>query len=160
MAGRSSLAVGVALSMLVARGAIAVEVQLPAHTAITAPGQSATVALSIAPITTQDGVLAGAFSFTYAGAVATATGAVPGALLAACTTTTNLTGGRVTLIFACTQALPNGGTLFTVTFQGVAVGVSPLVFSATGTIPDGCTINEGTPSCQPSGGELVRIHPA
>ena len=155
MAARARTVVGIALSTMVAHAAAALEVALPASTAIAGVGQPGAVALSIGPLTAVDMVFAGAVSFTYSGSIVSATGATPSGLLAGCTTTTNLTAGRVTLIFACVSPLTNGGTLFTVDFTGVAVGVSPLVFSPTNEIPNGCVINEGTPACQSAGGEVV-----
>ena len=156
MSCRRTSVLGVVLLIAVACDAArAIDVQVPSSTTLAGPGQTGSVAVSIAPLVAQDMVLSGALSFTYAAGVATATAATPTALLAGCTTTTNLTPGMVTLIFACTVPLSSGGTLFDVAFQGVAVGVSPLSFAPTNEIPNGCLLNEGTPACQTSNGELV-----
>ena len=124
MSCRRTSVLGVVLLIAVACDAArAIDVQVPSSTTLAGPGQTGSVAVSIAPLVAQDMVLSGALSFTYAAGVATATAATPTALLAGCTTTTNLTPGMVTLIFACTVPLSSGGTLFDVAFQGVAVGV-------------------------------------
>lgn len=156
MTGRWGATLGIALCVVGGGGsAAALEVRLPPSTAIASPGDSATVVVSIAAPAAQDMVFAGALSVTYAGAVAVATGATPGAALAGCTTATNLTPGRVTLLFACATPLTGGGALFEVGFHGLAIGVSPLAFAPTAEIPGGCLLNEGTPACQAVDGELV-----
>jgi hypothetical protein len=42
------------------------------------------------------------------------------------------------------------GVLFNVTFQGTANGSGELVFTTVPLIPNGCLLNEGTPTCEPS----------
>jgi len=63
--------------------------------------------------------------------------------------------GRVTITVSCVTAVSGSGTLFAINFQAVGMGVTPLTFSDTLEAPDGCQINEGTPSCEPSNGQLT-----
>jgi hypothetical protein len=63
--------------------------------------------------------------------------------------------GRLTVTFACITPVNGSGTLLTITFQGVANGVSPLTFTTSDDVPNGCQFNEGTPSCEPDNGQIT-----
>jgi hypothetical protein len=145
----------VALSTcLLAATAPAIQVSLPNDAVITAVGQTTVVPVSIA---STDGVNGVAVSFTYLSSIATATLVQGTTLTANCLIQPNIgTAGIVSITAAC-SSLPQGmsGTLFNVTFLGVANGVTPLTFATATSIPNGCLLNEGSPACETSNGQLT-----
>ena len=175
-------ALGILVAVLVsASAANAVQVSLPSDATIAVIGGTTAVDLTIADGT---GVESGDFNFTYdTGIVSTTTGMIAkGFLTEPCTVTPSVTGGMVSIAMACPGPLgrcsagandacgdgtpcPMGtcvvsGALFTITFQGVANGVSALTFAETAQIPNGCQLNEGTPSCESSNGQISVGAPA
>jgi hypothetical protein len=170
-------ALGVLVAVAVsASAAHAVQVSLPSDATIGAVGGTTAVDMTIADGT---GVESGDFNFAYdTGVVSTTTGMIAKAFLTEpCTFTPNVSGGMVSIAMACPAPLgrcsaggneacgdgtpcPTGtcitaGPLFTITFQGVANGVSALTFANTAQAPNGCRLNEGTPSCEPSNGQII-----
>ncbi len=146
--GQSAL--GVVAALLLAGPAVAqsVSVSLPSAATITGPGASSNIDVTIGSVT---GLEAGAIAFVYDTSIVTATAVVTsGTLLSGCTVTPNIsTPGEVIVTFACATAVNMGGVLFQTTLQGVAPGMSPLTFMTTPEIPNGCSLNEGTPACSP-----------
>lgn len=132
----------------------AVQVALPGNAVINAVSETTVVPVTIANGT---GILGVAVAFSYSSGIATATLVQGTAFSSGCTITPNLTtSGMVTITAACPGGLTAGaGTLFNVTFQGAANGVSPLTFAATDEVPNGCLLNEGSPSCETSNGQLT-----
>jgi len=131
----------------------ATQVSLPNAT-ITAVGQTTLVPVSIA---STDGISGVAISFTYSSAIATATQVQGTTLTSSCLIQPNLsTPGVVSITAACSD-LPSGqsGALFNVTFQGVANGSTNLTFTMAPSIPNGCQLNEGTPTCERQNGSLA-----
>lgn len=150
---------GIVLAMLLAATtASAVEVSLPDDALIPQVNpvpQTTVVPVSIASTTGIQGI---AVSFTYNSTIATATLVQGTTLTSGCLITPNLTTpGVVTITAACAGGLPAGqsGAIFNVTFQAVANGVTALDFAAAIGVPDGCQLNEGTPSCEPNDGQLT-----
>lgn len=153
-------------ALLSAAAASAVQVSLPSNATISAVGQTTIVPVSIADTTGVTGI---AINFTYDSTIATATLVAAGPTTAggmppppaACSIVPSIaTPGVVTITAACTQGLVGAsGVLFNVTFLGNQVGVTNLTFTATQTIPNGCQLNEGTPSCEPSDGQLSVLGP-
>jgi hypothetical protein len=104
------------------------------------------------------------FNLTYDPAVTSvpANGVVQGALTQGCNfvQVTNLPG-RLTILTPCADVPVSGsGTLFSITFNGVANGSTNLSFSTLIVegmvrIPNGCLLNEGSPTCEPVGGTLT-----
>lgn len=149
---QSVLAIATVLS---AAAASAVQVTLPANAVIASVGNTTVVPVTIADTA---GVLGVAVSFTYTSGIATATNvSSAGTLTVGCTVIPSIgTPGMVVITAACPSGLPaGGGTLFNVTFQGVANGVTALDFTQTDDVPDGCLLNEGSPSCEPVDGQLT-----
>ncbi len=144
------------LAMMLAAGtAVAVEVSLPDDAFIPAVAQTTVVPVSIADTTGIQGI---AVSFTYNATIATATLVQGTTLTSGCLITPNLTtAGVVTITAACAGGLPAGqsGALFNVTFEGDANGVTPLTFATATGVPNGCQLNEGTPTCEPNNGQLT-----
>lgn len=151
---QSVLAIATVIS---AAAASAVQVTLPPSATIAAIGNTTVVPVSIADTT---GVLGIAVSFQYTSAIATATLVAGTTLTSGCTIIPSIgTAGLVVITAACPSGLPTGqsGPIFNVTFQGAANGTTPLTFieiEGEG-IPDGCLLNEGSPSCEPVNGQLT-----
>lgn len=153
----------VALLVIPASAAVAVQVSLPSNAIITAVGQTTVVDIDIGSVSNLEAL---GLSITYSEAIADvlSTGAVQrGSLTTNCDSTViNITEpGRLTITAACAGTPITGtGTLFSVTFTGIANGVTPLTFSTFTVngmvlIPDGCLLNEGTPTCEPVNGQLT-----
>ncbi|MDX2170295.1 MAG: IPTL-CTERM sorting domain-containing protein [Deltaproteobacteria bacterium] len=144
------------VALVSASAASAVQVSLPANATIASIGQTTIVPVSIASTDNVSGI---AVSFTYDATIATPTLVQGTALTASCLITPNIsTPGVVSITAGCQPALPSGmsGALFNVTFQGVANGTTALTFTqVTPLIPNGCFINEGTPTCERSDGSLT-----
>ena len=107
------------------------------------------------PVTVADtaGILGIAISFTYNSSIATAT-AVSGVtgVTNNCTIVPSInTPGMVVITAACPQGLPAGTNkdLFKIDFNATAVGTTALTFAQTPEVPNGCLLNEGSPSCDP-----------
>jgi hypothetical protein len=143
-----------AVLLTTAAAASAVTVSLPTDAVIASVGQSTPVDMTIGTVSNLEAV---AISFTYTSGIVTATSVQAGSVVSSCNQpVVNLTvPGRVTITLACTTPVSGSGTLFTINFQGVANGVSPLTFSATAEVPNGCQLNEGDPSCEPSNGQIT-----
>lgn len=174
--GRSVVQSVLMLAVLLSAGeGWAVQVALPDATV--AMGMSTDVPVTIAD---SNGVLSVALSFTYTAAIATATQVSGTPATSGCTIQPSLTPSMVTIVAACPNGIgvcsnnpnqgcnpsaPNCGSgntcttgnlqLFNVTFSGDSPGMTPLMFAATQTIPNGCQLNEGTPSCEPDNGSLT-----
>ncbi len=136
------------VAVMTAGAASAVSVTLPTNATIAAVPQTTVVPVSIGDTT---GILGIAVSFMYASNIATATLVQGTALTASCTIVPSIgTPGMVIITAACPSGLPSGqsGAIFNVTFQGVSNGFSKLMFTPTNEVPDGCLLNEGTPSCE------------
>lgn len=144
------------IAVLSASAASAVQVTLPANATIVSVGQTTIVPVSIANTDNVSGI---AVSFTYDSTIATPTLVQGTSLTSTCLITPNTsTPGVVSITAGCQPAIPAGmsGALFNVTFQGVANGTTALTFTqVTPLIPNGCFINEGTPSCEPVNGSLT-----
>jgi hypothetical protein len=148
------------VAALNASAASAVPVSLPANTVINATGPPSTgVNMTIGTVSSLEAV---AISFTFDSSIVSATAvSVPaGSVVSTCNSPVvnmdNLSmPGRVTITLACITPVSGSGLLFTINFQGVANGVSALTFSATGEVPNGCQLNEGTPSCESSDGQIT-----
>lgn len=141
-------------TLIAASAASAVQVTLPPNALIASVGNTTIVPVSIADST---GVLGIAVSFTYDSAIASATQVQSTTLTTGCTVIPSIgSPGMVVITAACPSGLPTGqsGALFNVTFQGVANGTSPLTFAQTNDVPNGCLLNEGSPSCEPVNGQL------
>lgn len=141
-------------TLFAAASASAVQVSLPGNAVINSIGQTTVVPVDIA---NGSGILGVAVAFTYSSGIATATLVQGTPFSSGCTITPNIaTPGMVTITAACPGGLTAGaGTLFNVTFQGAGNGVSPLTFTATGEVPNGCLLNEGVPSCETVNGQLT-----
>ncbi len=143
-------------ALLSAAAASAVQVSLPNNAQINGVGLT-----TVVPVTLADtaGVLGFALNFTYSATIATATAvSTTGLVTAGCgAPVVSLTSGAVTITLACANPLPAGTNVavFNVTFEGVSAGMTALTFTATGQIPNGCQLNEGTPSCETSNGQLT-----
>jgi hypothetical protein len=146
-----------------ASAAVAVQVSLPSNAVISAVGQTTVVDIDIGTVSDVEAL---GLSITFSDAIANvlSTMAVQrGPLTTNCDSTViNITEpGRLTITAACATVPINGsGTLFSVIFTGIANGTTPLTFStftANGMtlIPNGCLLNEGTPTCEPVNGQLV-----
>ncbi|MEO8601517.1 MAG: hypothetical protein ABI629_02965 [bacterium] len=137
-----------------AADASATSISLPTNAVINVAGQTTVVPVSIG---STDGVSGFAINFTYSSALATATLVQGTTLTANCLIEPNLGTAGVVRITAACSSVPQGmsGAVFNVTFQGVANGVSPLTFLAAPSIPNGCLLNEGSPTCEPSNGQLT-----
>ncbi len=148
------------LLALTASAASAVQVDLPDDAAIASVGATTAVNMTIGANT---GVLAGEFNFTYDATIVTTSpgnvapgGVLPGGCNLAPSVSEVAGVGSVTIGLACTQQLTGAGTLFSITFQGVANGVSALTFTTVEpNIPNGCKLNEGTPTCEPDNGQIT-----
>jgi hypothetical protein len=141
------------VAVLSASTASAVQVTLP-NIALGSPPSATDVAVGVADST---GILGVAVSFTYSAAVVTATQVSGTALTNGCTIVPSIsTPGMVVITAACPSGLPSGqsGPLFNVHFNSVANGHSNLTFTMTDEVPNGCFLNEGTPSCQPQNGAI------
>jgi hypothetical protein len=160
-----------ACTLTAAAPASAVTVSLPTDAVINMTGQSTVVNMDIGSVT---GLEAVAVSFTFSpGLITPCTSGSPGnmcissvqrgALTAGCDAPQVNTNepGRLTITMACSSMPVSGsGTLFQITFNGLANGTTPLTFSSLivdmmTLIPNGCLLNEGTPSCEPSNGQIV-----
>ena len=141
------------VAVLSASAASAVQVTLP-NISIGSPPSGTDVGVAVADTT---GILGVAVSFTYSAAVVTATQVNGTGLTTGCTIVPSIsTPGMVVITAACPSGLPSGqsGPLFTVHFNSVANGHSNLTFTMTDEVPNGCFLNEGTPSCQPQNGSI------
>jgi len=141
------------VAVLSASAASAVQVTLP-NISIGSPPSGTDVGVAVADTT---GILGVAVSFTYSAAVVTATQVNGTALATGCTIVPSIsTPGMVVITAACPNGLPSGGSgaLFIVKFSSVANGHSALTFTMTDEVPNGCFLNEGTPSCQPQNGAI------
>jgi hypothetical protein len=152
-----------AFLLTTASAANAVSVSLPANAVITSVGQTTVVDITIGSVSNVEGL---GLSFTYSEAVADvmSTGDVQrGPLTQACDSSIiNISEpGRLTITAACFSTPINGsGTLFSITFTGTGIGVTPLTFSTLMVndevlIPNGCLLNEGDPTCEPMNGQLT-----
>ena len=139
-----------------ASAASAVSVSLPSSISISAAGQNTSVNMTIGSVSNLEAV---AVSFTYDSTIVSVPAGgvtVPaGSLISTCSSPViNIDNasmpGRVTITLACVTAVSGSGTLFSVAFHGVANGTSPLEFSPTAEVLNGCQLNEGTPTCEPS----------
>jgi len=139
--------------LLAASAASAVSVSLPTNAAIGSVGGTTPVTMSIGSVTNLEAV---AVSFTYDNTIVTAFSVQAGTLVSTCSApVANLgTPGRVTITLACTTAVSGSGSLFVINFQGAANGISALTFSPTMDVPNGCQLNEGTPTCESSDGQI------
>jgi len=158
--GRSTqLIIGtLALLGLTARAASAVSVSLPTDAVIGMVGQTTTVNLTIGNVVDLEGA---SFSIVYDEAIVdvlNTNDVQQTALSNGCQAPTVglAVAGRVTITMPCPNPKVTGsGVLLTITFTGTGNGVSTLVFSPSETVPNGCRLNEGTPTCEPSNGQIT-----
>jgi hypothetical protein len=147
-----------ALAIVGSRSAAsAVAVSLPGNAVISMAGQTTTVAMTIGTVSNLEAV---AVSVTYTESIVdvlNTTDVQRGALVNGCNNpvVNIMVPGRVTITMACTTPVSGSGTLFNITFTGIANGVSPLAFSATSEVPNGCQLNEGNPTCESSDGQIT-----
>ena len=158
---RSCVHVGGVLAFLFASAsaALAVSVSLPTNAVINAIGGTTSVPMNIGAVSGLAGV---AVSFTFNQAIANIAAISDvqlGTVVSTCSApTVNLTqAGRVTITVACVTPVnsPSGGPLFMITFTGVGNGMTPLTFSAVPNVSNGCLLNEGSPTCEPSNGQIT-----
>src|SRR5262249_17699814 len=142
-----------------ASSALAVAVTLPTNAVISSVGQTTNVDVDVGAVTDLEAV---AVSTHYNEAIADV-------LNVADVTRGTVTAGRnravvnimdanrVTITMPCPQqgGVNGSGMLFTIKFTGIANGSSPLTFSDFMNVPNGCQLNEGTPSCDSSNGMIA-----
>lgn len=160
--GGPAFLAAVLVTALTASAASAVSVSLPTDAVISAVGQDTVVNMTIGSVSNLAAVTV---SFTYDSSIVTVPMggvSVLGSVVSTCGTPTvgidNASmPGRVTIALACSTEVSGSGTLFAITFHGVANGVSPLTFSTTGEALNGCSLEsfEGTISCEPSDGQIT-----
>ena len=152
-----------AFLLTMASAAQAVPVSLPVNAVINSVGQTTVVNITIGSVTGVEGI---GLSMTYSEAVADVMNVANvqrGPLTQNCDSAIiNISDpGRLTITAACFSTPINGsGTLFSITFTGTGNGVTPLTFSTLVVmdeilIPNGCLLNEGTPTCEPMNGQLT-----
>lgn len=133
---------------------ISIQPQSPTPTIANVGGTTA-VNLSINDAT---GVQAGQFTITYNSAVIAATTVANGTVITSLcnspSTSFNIAiPGQVSLAFACVDPMSSGtGALFTITFQGQAVGTSGVSVST-------CSLNEGGMGCTTTDGAIQVLGP-
>ena len=158
---RSCVHVGGVLAFFFASASAAqtVSVSLPTDAVIKAVGGTTSVPMNIGAVSGLAGV---AVSFTFNQTIANIAAISDvqlGTVVSTCSApTVNLTqAGRVTITLACTTPVnsPTGGSLFMITFTGVGNGMTPLTFSAVPNVSNGCLLNEGSPTCEPSNGQIT-----
>lgn len=152
-----------AFLLTTASAASAVPVSLPVNAVINSVGQTTVVNITIGSAVNVEGL---GLSITYSEAVAdvlTVGNVQRGPLTQACDSAIiNIADpGRLTITAACfSTPISGSGTLFSVTFTGTGNGVTPLTFSTLIVmgevlIPNGCLLNEGSPTCEPMNGQLT-----
>ena len=153
-------ALAVLLTLSSAANAVMVTL-VPSNATINTVGGTTVVNINTAQLSNVESF---GFNLTYDPAVTSvpANGVVQGALTQGCNfvQVTNLPG-RLTILTPCADVPVTGsGTLFSITFNGVANGSTNLSFTTLIVdgmvrIPNGCLLNEGSPTCEPVGGMLT-----
>jgi len=151
----AQLLVAALAACLSASAASAVQVSLPNNAVLAMVGDNTPpVPITIANTTGVNGV---AVSFTYVSSIVTPTLVQGTTVTGGCLIQANTsTPGIVTISAACGSPLTpaTNAVLFNVTFLAVANGVSPLTFTTAPLIPNGCLLNEGSPTCEPASGQI------
>jgi hypothetical protein len=149
-----------ALLLTLSSAADAVMITLvPSSATINAVGGTTVVNINTAQLSNVESF---GFNLTYSAAVASVSMVQQGALTQGCNfvQVTNLPG-RLTILTPCADVPVSGsGTLFSITFNGVANGSTDISFSTLIVegmvrIPNGCLLNEGSPTCEPVNGSLT-----
>jgi hypothetical protein len=152
-----------AFLLTTASAAHAVPVSLPVNAVINSVGQTTVVNVTIGSVANVEGL---GLSITFSEAVAdvmTVGNVQRGPLTQNCDSTViNIADpGRLTITAACfSTPISGSGTLFAVTFTGTGNGATALTFSTLVVmgevlIPNGCLLNEGSPTCEPMNGQLT-----
>jgi len=142
-----------------ASSALAVAVTLPTNAVIGAPTQTTNVDVNVGTVADLEAV---AVSITYDEKIVdvlSINDVTRGILTSGCNppVVNILDPNRVTITMPCPQpgGVNGSGMLFTIKFTGIANGSSPLTFSDFMNVPNGCQLNEGTPSCESSNGMIT-----
>lgn len=158
--GCGALVASVVFVAAAASSVSATPVSLPNNAIINMVGDTETIDMSIDQVTNLESV---AVSFVFNPTIVSVGTVQRGTLVSSCDTpvVNTATAGRLTITMTCSSMPISGaGQLFTIAFTGVNNGVSPLTFSTLMVgdqvlIPNGCQLNEGSPTCEPANGQIT-----